>query len=68
MESCIDLIGAVRHLIGTRYVPSVKTYILEMTEMSIVVGPREPATFDIRDDRVFVTVDEHGEISALRIG
>ncbi|CAG8869369.1 hypothetical protein PS627_03447 [Pseudomonas fluorescens] len=67
MESCIDLLGPVRHLIGTRYVPSVKTYILEMTGMSIVVGPTDPATHDKRGDRVFVLVDE-GFITDLRIG
>jgi hypothetical protein len=68
MENCIDLLGAVRHLIGTRYVSSAKTYILEMTGMSIVVGPGEPSTFDIRTDRVFVKADERGIITDLRIG
>ncbi|MDF2488358.1 MAG: hypothetical protein K0S77_980 [Pseudomonas sp.] len=68
MECSIDLIGAVRHLIGTRYVPSVKTYILEMTEMAIVVGPNEPATFDIRGDRVFVSTDKQGVITKLHVG
>lgn len=68
MESCIDLLGAVRHLIGTRYVPSVQPYILEMTGMFFVVGPDEPVSLDIRSDRVIIVADDQGIITDLRIG
>jgi hypothetical protein len=68
MENCIDLTTPVQHLIGTRYVESVKAYILEMTGLTYVIGPNEMSTMDIRTDRIYVHVDETGNISRLRIG
>jgi len=68
MENCIDLTTPVQHLIGTRYVESVKAYILEMTGLTYIVGPNEVSTMDIRTDRIYVHVDEAGNISRLRIG
>ncbi|MDO7909735.1 I78 family peptidase inhibitor [Pseudomonas monteilii] len=68
MENCIDLTTSVQHLIGTRYVESVKAYILEMTGLMSVIGPNDISTMDIRTDRIYVDVDEAGNISRLRIG
>ena len=68
MENCIDLTTPVQHLIGTRYVESVKAYILEMTGLMSVIGPNDISTMDIRTDRIYVDVDEAGNISRLRIG
>lgn len=68
MENCIDLTTPVQHLIGTRYVESVKAYILEMTGLTYIVGPNEVSTMDIRTDRIYVHADEAGNISRLRIG
>lgn len=68
MESRINPVARVQHLIGTRYVESVKPYILEMTGLKYVIGPGEIATMDMRTDRMFVEVDGAGNISRLRVG
>ncbi|MBA1191717.1 hypothetical protein G7007_02410 [Pseudomonas entomophila] len=68
MENRIDLTTSVQHLIGTRYVESVKAYIREMTGLTYVIGPDEISTTEIRTDRIHVHVDEAGNISRLRIG
>ncbi|WP_434772982.1 I78 family peptidase inhibitor [Pseudomonas entomophila] len=67
MEHQTDKTMLVNHLIGTRYVESVKPYILEMTGLKRVVGPNEPSTLDFRTDRIHVHTDEAGNISQLHI-
>lgn len=57
MEYPVDK-TALNHLIGTRYVESVKGYIRELISLPLVIGPKEPATKDYRTDRVFIVVDE----------
>lgn len=62
-----DILGPVRHIIGTPYVDSIKPYILELTGLAIVAGPRDITTRDFRSDRVIIAVDEQGHISAMSV-
>ncbi|WP_312934429.1 hypothetical protein [Pseudomonas sp.] len=64
-----DALANARHLIGSRYVETVKPYLLELTGLSIAVGPDDLlVTLDIRQDRVFIEVDDQRMITELRIG
>ncbi|MFJ9990852.1 hypothetical protein ACIQSO_08945 [Pseudomonas putida] len=63
----IDILCPARHVIGTRYVESVKPYILELTGLAAVAGPQDITTRDIRTDRVMIGVDVHGFINGLII-
>jgi hypothetical protein len=67
MENHIHVLQPVQPLIGMRYAPSVKPYILELTQLSIAVGPGDVSTKDLRTDRVFISVDDKGVISKLHI-
>lgn len=58
---------ALQHLVGTRYVPTVKAYISELTGRARVVGPNEVLTKDFRLDRVNVSI-EAGLISGYTFG
>jgi len=62
-----DVLAPVRHVIGSPYVESVKDYILALTGLRRAVGPGEPATKDIRTDRVFISVDDDGRIARLTV-
>lgn len=70
MESCIDLLANVRDLIGTRYEEATKEKILEALKevgVRIVAGPHDITTKDMRSDRVMVSADDEGIITALNI-
>lgn len=58
---------ALQYLVGTRYVPTVKAYISELTGRARVVGPNEVLTKDFRLDRVNVSI-EAGLISGYTFG
>lgn len=60
-----DVLEPARHVIGSRYVKSVKPYILELTGLKRAVGPKDPSTKDIRSDRVFIRVDGDGTITGM---
>ncbi|OCT21123.1 hypothetical protein [Pseudomonas putida] len=62
-----DILGPARHLIGTRYVESIKPYIAELTGLPKIVGPDDATTMDLRTDRILVSSDEHGVITDLII-
>lgn len=62
-----DTLAPARHVIGSRYVESVKPYIFELTGL-YAYGPSEIMTKDYRTDRVSVCVDNAGCISELVIG
>ncbi|WP_313738444.1 hypothetical protein [Pseudomonas sp.] len=62
-----DILGPARHVIGSRYVESVKPYVLELTGLYHAVGPNDFTTRDIRTDRILIGVDEHGDITGLTI-
>lgn len=61
-------IEQIRHLIGSRYVESVKAYIIELTGLATAAGPNDITTKDIRMDRVMISVDDQGCITDLAIG
>lgn len=62
-----DILSPARHVIGSRYVESVKAYILELTGLRIAVGPNEMHTMDIRSDRVLIQADGDNCITGLVI-
>lgn len=62
-----EILAPAQHVIGSRYVESVKPYILELTGLYIAVGPNDISTKDIRRDRVFIHVDDSGCVSKLGI-
>lgn len=62
-----DILAPARHVIGSRYVESVKPYILELTGLAFAVGPKDITTMDIRTDRIIIRADDEGVIQALRI-
>lgn len=62
-----DILGPARHVIGSRYVESVKAYILELTGLRIAVGPNDIRTMDLRTDRVVIQADGDNRITGLVI-
>lgn len=62
-----DILGPTRHVIGSRYVESVKAYILELTGLHIAVGPNDISTMDLRTDRVLIQADGDNCITGLVI-
>ena len=62
-----DILGPARHVIGTRYVESVKPYIVELTGLASAAGPHDMITRDMRSDRVLISVDADGNIKGLSI-
>ena len=55
----------LQHLIGTRYVPTVKAYISELTGRDRVVGPGEVTTREFDVNRVNIEADGAGIITAF---
>lgn len=53
-----EVLQALQHLNDTRYVPSVKPYIAEMSGRALVVGPGEMSTRDYNPERIHIIVDE----------
>jgi hypothetical protein len=53
------------YLIGSRYVPSVKAYITELTGRPLVVGPGDVSTMDYNPQRIQVNADNAGRITGF---
>ena len=53
-----EVLQLIKHLIGTRYVPSVKAYITELTGRDRVVGVNEASTKEIDPNRIQIRGDE----------
>ena len=62
-----DTLSPCSHVIGTRYVESVKPYILELTGLNLAAGPRDITTRDMRSDRIMIYVDANDRIERLQI-
>ncbi|MDZ5603051.1 hypothetical protein SJI00_09725 [Pseudomonas sp. RP23018S] len=62
-----DILSPARHIIGSRYVESVKPYLLELTGLQQAAGPNDMTTKDLRTDRVLIKVDGSGLIAELVI-
>ncbi|SOB51344.1 hypothetical protein [Pseudomonas lundensis] len=58
----------IRHLIGTRYVPSVKAYISELTGRTRVVGVNEVSTKEFDTDRINIKADDNNCIVSFQFG
>lgn len=48
---------ALQHLVGTRYIPSLKAYISELTGRPRVVGPNEITTREYDVERIHIKAD-----------
>ncbi|MCV4285263.1 hypothetical protein [Pseudomonas capsici] len=59
---------ALQYLIGTRYVPSVKPYISELTGRTRVLGASDVSTREFDLNRVHVGTDDAGLISGFTFG
>ncbi|CAM3392480.1 hypothetical protein BZK31_20950 [Pseudomonas floridensis] len=62
-----EITQTLHYLIGSRYVPTVKAYIGELTGRDRIVGPNEPTTLEIDQKRVNV-VTEDGVVSRFSFG
>ncbi|MDB6144055.1 MAG: Peptidase inhibitor family [Pseudomonas sp.] len=60
-----DVVVALQHLVGSRYVPTVKAYIGELTGRARVVGPKDMTTREFDPERVHIAVDTAGNISTF---
>lgn len=63
-----EVLTCIGRLVGTRYVPSVKAYISELTGRTRVVGIGEMSTREIDPSRVNITGNEAGLISGFHFG
>lgn len=64
-----QVIDALQHLIGSRYVPAVKGYISELTGRARVVGPHEAHSREMDLERIAVqVVGDEGEIDGFTFG
>lgn len=63
-----EVLNQTKHLIGTRYVAAVKTYITELTGRTRVTGPGEVTTREFDLNRVGVNTDDEGIISGVSFG
>ena len=64
-DEIIQLLG---YLIGTRYVPSVKAYISELTGRNRVVGVNEASTRELDLNRIHLVGDDNDCIASFVFG
>lgn len=62
-----QVLASLQHLIGSRYVPSVKPYITELTGRTRVNGPNEPQTREMDPQRITIRVNG-GDIESFTFG
>ncbi|GFM80481.1 hypothetical protein PSCICN_11730 [Pseudomonas cichorii] len=58
----------LQYLIGTRYIPTIKAYISELTGRARVLGPGDVSTREFDLNRVQVNTDQEGLISSFTFG
>ncbi|KPX48766.1 Uncharacterized protein ALO68_03292 [Pseudomonas syringae pv. helianthi] len=58
----------LQYLVGSRYVPTVKAYISEITGLQKVLGPGDMTTHDLNPNRLNVNVDKAGLVSGFSFG
>ncbi|WP_407313643.1 hypothetical protein [Pseudomonas sp. nanlin1] len=63
-----EVLDSIKHLIGTRYVPSVKAYLSELTGCPKVIGPYDAYTLEREDDRLNIIGDDAGLIQSFWVG
>ncbi|MGF6592479.1 I78 family peptidase inhibitor [Pseudomonas sp. 2835] len=60
-----EVLHHINHLVGTRYVPSAKAYISEMTGRARVVGAGEFSTREYDPSRIQVIANDEGIIQSF---
>ncbi|WP_122587297.1 hypothetical protein [Pseudomonas viridiflava] len=60
-----EILLALQHLIGTRYVPTVKAYITELTGKTRVVGPLDASDRMLDPNRIRIAADDADLITAF---
>ncbi|MGE7993729.1 hypothetical protein ACQKPE_22380 [Pseudomonas sp. NPDC089554] len=63
-----DILSPARHVIGSRYIESVKAYILELTGLEIAKTVYGADTFENFPSQVRIYVDRTGIVTDLRNG
>lgn len=63
-----QIVQNLQYLIGSRYVPTIKAYIGELTGRARIVGPGEITTKEFDAARVAVNADQAGLISHFSFG
>nr|WP_314483010.1 hypothetical protein [uncultured Pseudomonas sp.] len=63
-----EIIKLLSYLIGTRYVPSVKAYISEITGRTRVVGVNEASTKELDQNRIHLIGDANNCIVSFTFG
>ncbi len=63
-----QIVQQLQFLIGSRYVPSVKPYISELTGRNRVLGPGDLSTREFDVNRISVRVDNAGLIAGFSFG
>jgi len=58
----------IQHLVGSRYVRSVKPYIAELTGRTCVVGVDEPMPLDLNPERIKIQGNGAGAIVSFIFG
>lgn len=61
-----DILGPVRHIIGSRYVETVQAYALELTGLKAVrIVKGDADLLDYRPDQLRIYMDDSGFITNL---
>lgn len=63
-----QIVQSLQYLIGSRYVPTVKAYIGELTGRPRVVDPGEMVTKEFDTNRLTVHADQSGLVSHFSFG
>ncbi len=63
-----EVLNSVKHLVGSRYVPSVKAYISELTGRPKVTGVDDISTMECDDNRLNIKGNEAGLIESFWLG
>ncbi|CAM3615646.1 hypothetical protein D3C76_1141740 [compost metagenome] len=60
-----EALQQIDHLVGTRYVPSVKAYVSELTGRDRVVGINDRSTREYDPERIQIEGDADGKIKSF---
>ncbi|POA22666.1 hypothetical protein C1886_00085 [Pseudomonas sp. FW300-N1A1] len=63
-----EVLQQLQHLIGSRYVATVKAYISELTGRARVVGINDISTKELDPDRIRLLGDDAGAIRSVSFG
>lgn len=63
-----EITRALQFLVGTRYVPAVKTYIAELTGRPRINGPGDFSSREIDLNRITLHTDSAGLITHVSFG